>query len=118
MSASYRAFGYAARLALAFLAPTFAVSAAEPIRIGEISPLTGKEAAFGQQAHRGVVMALEEINAQVAELAADFVRTGELDPPQFPRYFRTIINEGVASSLDLRVTDSARNFARRAPAPQ
>lgn len=61
---------------------------------------------------------IEEINAQVAELAADFVRTGELDPPQFPRYFRTIINEGVASSLDLRVTDAARNFARRAPALQ
>ncbi len=61
---------------------------------------------------------IEEINAQVAELAADFVRTGELDPPQFPRYFRTIINEGVASSLDVRVTDSARNFARRAPAQQ
>ena len=61
---------------------------------------------------------IEEINAQVAELAADFVRTGELDPPQFPRYFRTIINEGVASSLDVRVTDSARNFARRVPAPQ
>lgn len=61
---------------------------------------------------------IEEINAQVAELAADFVRTGELDPPQFPRYFRTIINEGVASSLDVRVTDAARNFARRAPAPQ
>ena len=54
----------------------------------------------------------------MAELAADFVRTGELDPPQFPRYFRTIINEGVASSLDLRVTDAARNFARRAPALQ
>lgn len=61
---------------------------------------------------------IEEINAQVAELAADFVRTGELDPPQFPRYFRTIINEGVASSLDLRVTDAARNFARRAPLAQ
>jgi len=61
---------------------------------------------------------IEEINAQVAELAADFVRSGELDPPQFPRYFRTIINEGVASSLDLRVTDAARNFARRAPLAQ
>jgi hypothetical protein len=53
----------------------------------------------------------------VAELTADFVRTGELPAPQFPRYFRTIINEGVASSLDLRVTDAARNFARPAPAP-
>ncbi|WP_312515394.1 hypothetical protein [Massilia sp.] len=60
---------------------------------------------------------IEDINAQVAEIAAHFVATGELAEPQFPRYFRTIINEGVASSLDLRVTDAARNFARRAPAP-
>ena len=59
---------------------------------------------------------IEDINAQVAEIAAHFVGTGELAEPQFPRYFRTIINEGVASSLDLRVTDAARNFARRAPA--
>jgi len=60
---------------------------------------------------------IEDINAQVAEIASSFVATGELAEPQFPRYFRTIINEGVASSLDLRVTDAARNFARRAPAP-
>jgi len=60
---------------------------------------------------------IEDINAQVAEIASNFVATGELAPPQFPRYFRTIINEGVASSLDLRVTDAARNFARHAPAP-
>jgi ABC-type uncharacterized transport system substrate-binding protein len=60
---------------------------------------------------------VEEINAQVAEIAADFVRTGELGAPQFPRYFRTIINEGVASSLDVRVTEAARNFARPAPGP-
>lgn len=60
---------------------------------------------------------IEDINAQVAEIAAHFVATGELAEPQFPRYFRTIINEGVASSLDLRVTDAARNFARRAPTP-
>ncbi|WP_438481397.1 ABC transporter substrate-binding protein [Oleiharenicola lentus] len=38
--------------------------AAEPIRIGEIGPLTGKEAAFGQQAHRGILMAIDEINAK------------------------------------------------------
>ena len=60
---------------------------------------------------------IEDINAQVAEIASAFVATGELAEPQFPRYFRTIINEGVASSLDLRVTDAARNFARRAPMP-
>ncbi|MEY2879083.1 MAG: hypothetical protein RLZZ15_1463 [Verrucomicrobiota bacterium] len=34
------------------------------INIGEIEPLTGKEAAFGQSAHRGALMAVEEINAR------------------------------------------------------
>ncbi|MGG7607436.1 hypothetical protein [Massilia sp. BKSP1R2A-1] len=64
---------------------------------------------------------IEDINTQVAEIAASFVATGELAPPQFPRYFRTVVNEGVARSLDVRVTDDARRFARHparpAPAP-
>ena len=38
--------------------------AAEPIKIGEIEPMTGKEAAFGQSSHRGVLMAVDEINAR------------------------------------------------------
>ena len=38
--------------------------AAEPIKIGELSPLTGKEANFGQQAHRGIMMAVDEVNAR------------------------------------------------------
>lgn len=59
---------------------------------------------------------IEDINAQVAEMAAAFVASGELAAPQFPRYFRTIVNEGVARSLDLEVGDAARKFARRAPA--
>ena len=61
---------------------------------------------------------IEDINTQVAEIAASFVATGELAPPQFPRYFRTLVNEGVARSLDVRVTDEARRFSRspaRAP---
>ncbi|MES2757772.1 MAG: hypothetical protein V4693_10395 [Pseudomonadota bacterium] len=59
---------------------------------------------------------IEDINAQVAEMAAAFVASGELAGPQFPRYFHTIVNEGVARSLDLDVVDAARKFARRAPA--
>ena len=54
---------------------------------------------------------IEDINTQVAEIAAAFVVTGELPPPQFPRYFRTLVNEGVARSLDVRVTDGARRFS-------
>jgi hypothetical protein len=56
-----------------------------------------------------------DVNAQVAEMAASYVATGMLPPPQFPRYFRTVVNEGVAKSLEVRVTDEVRNFARPAP---
>ncbi len=38
-------------------------TAAEPIKIGEIASLTGKEAAFGQSSHKGTLLAIEEINA-------------------------------------------------------
>jgi branched-chain amino acid transport system substrate-binding protein len=51
---------------LFFGALTLSVFAAppEPIKIGEIEPLTGKEAAFGQSSHRGILLAIEEINAR------------------------------------------------------
>jgi len=55
---------------------------------------------------------IEDIDAQVAEIAAAYVAGGELAAPQFPRYFRTIVNEGVARSLDLQVSDEVRGFAR------
>jgi ABC-type uncharacterized transport system substrate-binding protein len=58
---------------------------------------------------------VEDINAQVAEMAASFVATGVLPPPQFPRYFHTVVNEGVARSLDVRVSGEVRHFARTAP---
>jgi hypothetical protein len=56
---------------------------------------------------------IEDIDTQVAEIASAYVAGGELAPPQFPRYFRTIVNEGVARSLDLQVSDEVRSFARR-----
>ncbi len=55
---------------------------------------------------------IEHINAHVADLASDFVHTGELGPPQFPRYFRTVVNEGVARSLQVNVTEDAIKFGR------
>jgi len=55
---------------------------------------------------------IEHINAHVADMANDFVTTGELAPPQFPRYFRTIINTGVARSLQVAVSSEALKFGR------
>jgi hypothetical protein len=58
---------------------------------------------------------IEDINAQVAEIAASYVAGGELAAPQFPHYFRSAVNEGVARSLEVEVSDAVRRFARRAP---
>jgi len=60
---------------------------------------------------------VEDINIQVAEIAAAYVAGGQLPAPQFPHYFRTIVNEGVARSLDVTVDDAARRFARHPAQP-
>src|SRR3954466_15777057 len=39
------------------------VAAQETIKIGEFASLTGKEAVFGQNAHKGTLLAIEESNA-------------------------------------------------------
>ncbi|WP_020653572.1 hypothetical protein [Massilia niastensis] len=104
--------------------PDSAVYNTENVRNILLSSYRRKQGVIGFSADMVKVGALastyseiEDINTQVAEIAAAFVATGELAPPQFPRYFRTMINEGVASSLDLSVTDIARKFSRPAPAP-
>ena len=59
------------------LAAALATPAPDPIKLGEIEPLTGKEAAFGQQAHRGVQMAIAEINARGGVLGRPLVVVAE-----------------------------------------
>ena len=53
------------RLAFAGLVLTSSVGAAEegPIKIGHFGSLTGKDAAFGVASRKGIVLAIEEINA-------------------------------------------------------
>ncbi|HEX2860894.1 MAG TPA: ABC transporter substrate-binding protein, partial [Lacunisphaera sp.] len=64
---------------IALLAAALAATlpAAEPIRLGEIAPLSGKEAAFGQQAHRGILLAIAEINARGGVLGRQLVVISE-----------------------------------------
>ena len=52
-----------ASLLLSTLALATALVAAEPIKVGEFACLTGKDATFGQSQHKGIQLALEEINA-------------------------------------------------------
>ncbi len=56
---------------------------------------------------------IEDINAQVDELIADYETTGKLAKPQFPKYFSTIVNKDVARSLNIVVDNSAKNFSRK-----
>jgi hypothetical protein len=58
---------------------------------------------------------IDQINAHVGDLVGDYLLTGTLAAPQFPRYFSTIVNEGVARSLDVTVDAAARNFAHHPP---
>lgn len=60
---------------------------------------------------------ISDINAQVAEIARDYLYSGELPAPQFPRYFSTIVNTGVARSLNVEPNLNARSFERRPPSP-
>ncbi|KXU35687.1 ethanolamine utilization protein EutJ [Cephaloticoccus capnophilus] len=65
LSSSLAALATAALLSLTGCAPSRSSDAASgEIRVGEISSITGKEAACGQSTHRGIVLAIEEANAR------------------------------------------------------
>jgi branched-chain amino acid transport system substrate-binding protein len=51
------------RLALGAGTLAASLAAQETIKIGEFASLTGKEAVFGQNAHKGTLLAIEEANA-------------------------------------------------------
>ena len=53
-----------ALLPFSLLLPIAATAAAEPIKIGHYGSLTGKDAAFGVATRKGVLLAVEEINAK------------------------------------------------------
>lgn len=59
MTASFRLFALPVYIALAALT----AFAAEPIKIGQYGAFTGKEAAFGTAARKGVILAFDEANA-------------------------------------------------------
>jgi branched-chain amino acid transport system substrate-binding protein len=67
------------RLLIAALAAAASVRAQEPIRVGEIASLTGKDAAFGQSSHDGTLLAVERLNASGGVLGRRIELTTEDD---------------------------------------
>ncbi|MCG2584808.1 hypothetical protein [Massilia sp. TS11] len=59
------------------------------------------------------VSSVADTNTQLAQAVAAFAASGRLPPPQFPRYFRTVLNEDVARALGIRLDPALREFARR-----
>lgn len=56
---------------------------------------------------------LSDILAQLDEMVSVYRTTGELPAPTYPRYWSVAINESVAHSLDLVVTETARQMGSR-----
>jgi branched-chain amino acid transport system substrate-binding protein len=67
---------FLAAAALALLAP-LAARAAESIKIGHFGSLTGKEAAFGTATRKGIILAIEQINAAGGLLGRPVEYVGE-----------------------------------------
>lgn len=55
---------------------------------------------------------IEDINAQLGEMIAEYESSGKLAEPQFPKYFGTIVNEDVAQSLNIIIDDATKRFSR------
>jgi hypothetical protein len=56
---------------------------------------------------------IDDILVQAGELIDEYAATGNLPEPQFPKYFRVVVNENVARSLNVVVDDAVRTFSRK-----
>ncbi len=58
---------------------------------------------------------IEDINTQLADMVAQVAASGALPMPQYPRYVKVAVNEGVARSLGVQVGSSVMKLARARP---
>lgn len=100
--------------------PDSAVYNAETIRTILVSTYRRNQAVIGFSA--AVVKAgalastfssIDDIVAQVDEMLAEYESTGRLPEPQFPKFFEAIVNEDVARSLNIVVSDQVPKFSRK-----
>ncbi len=69
--------------------------AQEPIKLGEFASLTGKEATYGQTAHQGTLLAIEEANAAGGVLGRPLVLLTEDDQSK-PGESATVVKKLIA----------------------
>lgn len=99
--------------------PDSAVYNAETIRTILVSTYRRNQAVIGFSA--AVVKAgalastfsgINDIVAQVDEMLGEYDSTGILPEPQFPKFFDTIVNDDVARSLNIVISEQVPNFSR------
>lgn len=61
---------------------------------------------------------IEDIASQAVEASKDYNATGRLPVAQYPKYFAVSINDNVARSLNIIITEETRNFSHKPPETQ
>lgn len=56
---------------------------------------------------------IDDVNTQLAEIITSYISTEKLPAPQFPSYFKTVVNENVAHSMDMIVSDDVLLFSHQ-----
>lgn len=56
---------------------------------------------------------IEDTVAQIEEMISEYETTGRLPEPQFPRYFDVDVNEDVARSLNIVISDQVPRYSRK-----
>lgn len=54
---------------------------------------------------------IDDIASQAVDVSREYFANGRLPAPQYPKYFSVTVNDNVARSLNIIITDEVRNFS-------
>lgn len=60
---------------------------------------------------------IDDISSQAAEVVRDYYSAGRFPAPQYPKYFAVSVNDSVARSLNIIISDEARNLSHKPTEP-
>lgn len=61
---------------------------------------------------------IEDISSQAVELLREYNANGRFPAAQYPKYFGVSVNDNVARSLNIIISDETRNFSHKPPEAQ